>query len=192
LKEIIKFNAQQFENETFKDVDKSKFDNIKIITSEICGLGKSGKIKKDTKDKKYYHFPLGGILNKEIIFDKLKNLLEKIKKENENYDNVALHIDLTDSEEKSVLNEFFFSFLITKFYTNNEKILYIPKGISIYIEIPNCFDNYLEKMSILDIFTREHITFDKMPDYDYPDSVIQQFKNMKNIDSNTGIKKFCR
>ena len=190
LKEIIKFNAQQFENETFKDVDKSKFDNIKIITSEICGLGKSGKIKKDTKDKKYYHFPLGGILNKEIIFDKLKNLLEKIKKENENYDNVALHIDLTDSEEKSVLNEFFFSFLITKFYTNNEKILYIPKGISIYIEIPNCFDNYLEKMSILDIFTREHITFDKMPDYDYPDSVIQQFKNMKNIDSNTGIKKF--
>ena len=55
----------------------SKLDNIFVISSEICGLGKSGKYKKIIEDKKeiYFHFPLGGILNKNIIFDKLENIL---------------------------------------------------------------------------------------------------------------------
>ena len=45
-----------------------------VITSDICGLGKSEKIKKIITDenKKYFHFPLGGILSKDIIFNKLK------------------------------------------------------------------------------------------------------------------------
>ena len=194
LNEIKLLNEQKFENETFNKFDKSKFSNIKIITSEICGLGKSGKIRKDTKDKAYYHFPLGGILNKNIIFNKLKDLLEKINKENENYQKVAIHLDLTESDEKSILNEFFFSLLITKFYTNNEKILYIPNGVSIYIEIPNCFEDYLKKMSILDIFSREHISFKEMPKYDCPEHIIRQFKYMvpevDSNDPNTGIKNF--
>ena len=127
LKEIKLLKEQTFENENLKELDKSVFKNIKVITSDICGLGKSGKIKKDIKDnnKIYFYFPLGGVLNKNIIFNKLGELLDKIKTE-KNYEKVAIHLDLTDSEEISILNEFFFSFLITKFYTNNEKILYIP------------------------------------------------------------------
>ena len=82
--------------------------NIKVITSEICGLGKSYKIKKmieaDTK-KKYYHFPLGGILSKKVIFQKLSNLLRKITKENKNnYHEVAIHLDLIESKETTIIN----------------------------------------------------------------------------------------
>jgi len=108
-----------------------------VITSDICGLGKSEKIKKIIKDenKRYFHFPLGGILSKDIIFNKLNNLLNKIKNKvkEQNYKEIAILLDLTESEEISIINEFFFSFLITKFYLNNESILYIPKDISIYI-----------------------------------------------------------
>ena len=134
-----------------------------IITSEICGLGKSEKIKKIIKDNNeiYFYFPLGGILTKNIIFDKLEKLLngenginEKLKSENKSYKDIAIHLDLTESKETSIINEFFFSFLITKFYTNNETIIYIPKDIHIYIEIPNCFEDYLSKFSILNIFKK--------------------------------------
>ena len=60
----------------------SKLENIMIITSDICGLGKSEKIKKAIEDskKEYFHFPLGGILTKDVIFKKLDNLLKEIKK----------------------------------------------------------------------------------------------------------------
>ena len=51
----------------------SELQNIMVITSTICGLGKTEKIKKMIKDaeKKYFHFPLGGIISKSIIYDKL-------------------------------------------------------------------------------------------------------------------------
>ena len=39
--------------------------------------------------KKYIHFPLGGILTKDIIYNKLEYLLTKIKKENENIENIV-------------------------------------------------------------------------------------------------------
>ena len=173
----------------------SKLTNVKVITSDICGLGKSGKIKKDIEDNKkdYYHFPLGGILTKKIIFKKLENLIEKIKKDKEEdksrdkYKNVAIHLDLTESKEKSIVNEFFFSFLITKFYSNNESIIYIPNDISIYIEIPNCFENYLDKYSLLKIFTIENISFQTMPEFNYPHKILDILYRMKKINTNTKI-----
>lgn len=48
-------------------------------------------------------------MNKNIIFDKLKILLDKIK--SEDYEKVVIHLDLTESEEISILNEFFFLYL---------------------------------------------------------------------------------
>ena len=43
-----------------------KLKNIKVTSSEVRGLGKSFKIKKEIKenDEIYYHFPLGGRLSK--------------------------------------------------------------------------------------------------------------------------------
>ena len=179
----------------------SKLENILVITSEICGLGKSEKIKQTIgyNKKIYFHFPLGGILTKNIIFDKLEKLLngenginEKIKSENKNYKDIAIHLDLTETKEISILNEFFFSFLITKFYSNNENIIYIPKDIHIYIEIPNCFDDYLSKFSILNIFKKDNITFENMSPFNYPNNIILLFDKMLSIKSNDEMEKFVK
>ena len=196
-KEIIKLEPQKFNIDIIeKATDKNKKEflselgNVQVFSSDICGLGKSGKIRKIIEDKKQklFHFPLGGILTKEIIFEKLENLLNKIK--TENYKDVAIHLDLTESRERSIMNEFLFSFLITKFYINNENIIYIPKDIHIYVEIPNCFEDYLSKFNLLKIFTRDNITFETMPEYNYPPDMIEIFKRMLEIDSNKKIKEF--
>ena len=111
----------------------------------MCGLGKSFKIKKMIKEEKliYYYFALGGMLAKKVIYEKILDLFKKIKehainnedqknKKNKDddeedtkiedyskFNNVAIHLDLIESEDISLINEFLFSFFITKFYTNN-------------------------------------------------------------------------
>jgi hypothetical protein len=128
------------------------------------------------------------------VFDKLDKLLNQIKKiiekNNKKYEDIAIHLDLTDSEEISIINEFFLSFLITRFYKCDDNIIYIPKDIHIYIEIPNCFEDYLGKFSILKIFNNENITFENMPQFNYPDEIISDFKKYLGINSNEGIQKF--
>ena len=155
------------------------------------------------KKQKYFHFPLGGILTKKIISGKIKNLLENIKSENENDKNVdennndsgkngiknAIHLDLTESVETSLINEFLFSFLITKFYTNNETIIYIPKDIDIYIEIPNCFNDYLSQFGILSIFYKENISLDNKPKLELSNNIINIFDKMVGLNSNEKIEK---
>ena len=70
-------------NDNFKNKHKEIYlNNTLIILSDICDFGKSEKIKKRIfKNKKmYFSFPLGGILTKNIIFDKLDKLLRGITK----------------------------------------------------------------------------------------------------------------
>ena len=175
--------------------DKSLLENIKVITSDICGLGKSFLIKKiiKTQYKRYFHFPLGGKLTKTIIFKKLYNLLKKIKNQNENnYQEVAIHLDLIESKETSILSEFLFSFLITRFYSNNGNIIYIPKDIDIYIEIPNCFENYISKIGILNAFTRENIKFDNIPKLELTQTIIAIFNRHFGLNSNDKIEEFIQ
>ena len=205
-------------NETLKNLDQDKFNfsnnslnfsfdkdiflkeliqNTKVITSDFCGLGKSYKIKKMIKGdkKKYYHFPLGGILSKALIFKKLSILLKKIKKENgNNYQIVAIHLDLIESKDISVINEFLFSFIITKFYTNNESIIYIPKDIDIYIEIPNCFGNFLSNFGIFNckIFTIENIGINNILKLDLSENIITIFNRLLELDSNNKIEIFIK
>ena len=126
------------------DVSKSKIiispnfeitKNIKVISSDVCGLGKSFKIKKMIEEakKKYYHFPLGGKLTKNVIYQKIFYLFKKIKndakpqkdvntnskdendkkincEEYSEFDNVAIHLDLIETKETSLINEFFIFF----------------------------------------------------------------------------------
>jgi hypothetical protein len=147
LKELEKLDAQKFKD--FEKNDKinqikfkgksqnnnllSELGNIMVISSDICGLGKSEKIKKiiNDNDKKYFYFPLGGILTKNVIYKKLETLFEKLK--NEEYNKVAIHLDLTESKEKSIINEFFFSFLVTKYFIQIMKIFFLYQKIYLFI-----------------------------------------------------------
>ena len=87
-----------------------------------------------------------------------------------------------------IINDFFF--IITTFYLNNESILYIPNDISIYIEVPNCFDNYLQKFGILNIFKKENISIENMPPFNYQVKMINTFKILLGINSNDDIQNF--
>ena len=93
LTEIGKYGAKVIGKIEKNDDDSKILENIKIFTSDKCGLGKTHKIIKMIKKNKkqqYFHFPLGGILTKEVIFKKLSELLIKIKnslKEDDNYEN---------------------------------------------------------------------------------------------------------
>ena len=170
--------------------------NVKIITSDVSGLGKSERIKRMVirSLKKYFYFPLGGFLSKTIIFKKLSELIKKINEENENnYKNIAIHLDLYESEEISTMNEFLFSFLITKFYTNNENIIHIPQDIEIYIEIQNCFYNYISKFGILREFTRENISLENMsPLYFREDIIYNMLRIMTGIEVTVEIEEFIK
>ena len=139
--------AQQVEQK----LNEIIYNNTHIYSSEICGLGKTEKIKftieEETK-KKYIYFPLGGKLTRNIIFEKVEKILRKV----ENVMKTAIHLDLYETEDISILNEFLFSFCITKFYANDRNVLYIPINIEIYIEIPNCFINFIENYPILNYF----------------------------------------
>ena len=163
LDELKIFEADEL-NDSFNNIQniQIKFDNVKVISSDVCGLGKTHKIKKMIKEenKKYYHFPLCGKLTKSIIYDKLLSLFNNIKNKCEF--NIGMHIDLYESENISLINEFLFSLIITKFYINNGNIIYIPNNIKIYIEIPNTFDNYLSKIKILNLFNIENIVLGEL------------------------------
>ena len=172
-------NISNISNQSIKSIQDFDMTNIKVISSDICGLGKSFKIKKMIKEEEkiYYPFPLGGKLTKDAIYRKISDLFKKIKKDTKNkknevaqkdkdekveeyseFNNVAIHLDLIETKETSLINEFLFSFLITKFYTNNEDIIYIPNNIKIYIEVPNSFEDYLTKFGVLNAFNRVNIT----------------------------------
>ena len=210
INEIEKLDKQniQIENnlEDFKDLTKTIFfqnnetSNVTVITSDLCGLGKTFKIKKmiDNNKQKYFHLPLGEIISKKIITLKLNNILKKIKEEKskDNYGRekniikYAIHLDLTESEEINILNEFFFSFLITKFYSNGDTIIYIPNDIGIYVEIPNCYKDYLSQFSILNIFPRENISLEFLPKLDLPQKIIDIFNMMIELNTNEAIEKY--
>ena len=222
LKEIEKYSIRNNSLDEGKNVINISEDiscqlgNLKIISSDICGLGKSYKIKKTIKEqnKKYYHFPLGGKLTKKIIYEKLLNLFETIKRDENNkdnnntiidYKNISVHIDLMESKETYLVNEFLLSFIFTKFYLNQGDIIYIPKDLNIYIEIPNCFDDYLTKIKILNVFNIENIvlgevkkskqkniTSIKMSALELEPEIKNIFKRLIGKETNEEIEEFIK
>ena len=160
----------------------------KTIYEKILKLLK--KIKKDTKIKKDEE-------NKknEKGEENKKNKIDEENKEDEEYleyNNIAVHLDLIESEDTALINEFLFSFLITKFYNNNEDILYIPNNVKIYVEIPNSFENYLVKYGILNVFPNEHIELGKLPKLELDEDTIEIFKRIIEKETNDDIEDFIR
>ena len=97
-----------------------------------------------------------------------------------------------ETRDISLINEFLFSFLITKFYINNGNIIYIPKDIQIYIEIPNCFEDYLSKFGILKIFKLDNISLNNIPILDLPKDIINIFSLILGFKSTKEIDNFIK
>ena len=176
--------CSSFEKDIFREEICKK---THIIQSNICGLGKSTFIKKQILDsgKQYKYFPLGGNITKEKIYLKLKKLMKDIPKENK-YNDIAIHLDLFESNEYSVINEFLFSFLITKFYSSNENIIYIPLNIEIFVEIPNCFKDFISNYKILTLFKpKTYIT--NIPKLNLSEDKIKLLDNMLGLKTNEEI-----
>ena len=200
LNELEKFNAMIFQmtnpnlfgiiNQKLDPLREKLYLNTYIIQSEICGLGKSTKKKKviQTQGKIYIYFSLGGNLKKNFIYNKLDKIIEEINnKTKNNYKDIAIHLDLFETIDYSVLNEFLFSFLITKLYSNTGDIIYIPNNIEIFIEIPNYSYDFINNFRILKFFNNEIITINNLPKLDLSKDKINLFKNVIGLNSNQEI-----
>ena len=176
----------------------SEIKNIFVYLSDVNGTGKTFAIKEDIRMNNliYIYFHFGGFLSKKIIYQRINELLHEIK----NYDDInkiAIHLDLYETEEKNLMNDFLFSFLFTKYYKNDENVIYIPRELNIYIEIPNCFNNFIENYTILKIFKgeqRKEINLRNQRPFKLEkqeEKILEQL-NIKNIEEfihkNIGIK----
>ena len=208
----LKFNPKEFWmddldlfgniNQIIYPLREKLFLNTYIILSEICGLGKSTKIKKfiQTERKIYIYFPLDKNLTKNFIYNKLDKIIKEINnKTMNNYKDIAIHLDLFETKDYNVLNEFLFSFLITKFYNDKGNIIYIPNNIKIFIEIPNSFYDFLSNFGILKFFNNEIITINNLPKLDLSKDTINLFKNVIDLNNqeiyqwiknNIGLERF--
>ena len=140
-RQILELNQKNYNEIIYEN------DDIEIIKSDKSGVGKSTQIKLDIQKlkKNYIYFPFGGAFSQEDLISRLKNL--KID------NNCALHLDLYDTDQTTLMMEFLFSILITRFYGQNEDVFFLSKNIPIKVEIPNTFINFFEKFPILNLFS---------------------------------------
>ena len=189
--------VQNFETQ-MKDYIHAKIErkesNIEIIDSDKSGVGKSKQIELSIKNKNkhYIYFPFGGVINREDIVKRLKNLaaywtvpakedLEKDKKDIYEPKDCAIHLDLDDTDQTDLMTEFLFSLLITKLYGHNEDIFYFPKEIEIKIEIPNGFVNILNKFTILSLFEKTTLFLAKLPKLLVPQDITSNVQVVANF-----------
>ena len=148
--EVIK-NRKTFEDKISDEMKRyilDENDGINLYSSDKSGIGKSKAIEILNEKNKYkYYFPLGGVFTRENIFNRLNEL--NIQK------NSSIHLDLCDTDEIDLMNDFLFKFLILKSYWKNEDIFILPKNVKIYIEIPNGFINFESKFQILTLIPEE-------------------------------------
>ena len=157
-----------FEDKNNNKINK-KFPNVEIYSSENSGLGKSTLIKNNFKNEdknneyEYIYFPLGGDINRNEIINRLIELTNK---------KIALHLDLYESNHIEIISEFLFSFLILRYYSQNENIFYYEKEMKIKVEIPNSFFNYQKLIPIFDFFETIHLTQDNLPKLIIPNDLL--------------------
>ena len=139
--------------DTNKSSEKEIYNAVRVYTSECSGIGKSYLIKKEIKERgeDYHYFGIGDDITKEELFKKLKRFL---KIEIRGKTHVGIHLDLYYTKNIPLMKYFLFAILITKLYQANDNILYIPKDIHIYVEIPNGPLKFLDDYPILEIFKR--------------------------------------
>ena len=150
--------SEDYLNNLKKEISDLQVDisKVEIISSDVTGVGKSTQIKLEIEknNKNYIYFPIGGIFSKLDILERLKNLYLK--------NNNAIHVDLYDTEEIKLMEEFLHFLLIKKSYGVNEDIINISKDIEIKIEIPNGYKDYFIQYPILTLFPSKKIQIFKL------------------------------
>ena len=81
----------------------------------------------------------------------MKRLLQDLKINKKEY-YFGVHLDLSETEQIELFQDFLFSFLIQKQYTQNENIFCYNGNVHIKIEIPKGFYDFTEKLNILKLF----------------------------------------
>ena len=150
--ELCKFlyNFKFVKTKNIKEINKENIEdeNIKIVFSDFSGVGKSTYIKSQVKNK-YIYFPVGGVFTKEEILERFQKLDNE--KNINNISDLLLHIDLYDTKQKSLMNDFLYFILVTKTFGNDNNIFHLSRNIKIYLEIPNSFIDMFEKFPILNL-----------------------------------------
>ncbi|OUM67355.1 hypothetical protein PIROE2DRAFT_58828 [Piromyces sp. E2] len=157
--------------------NKKKFPNVEIYSSENSGLGKSTLIKNNFKNEnrnneyEYTYFPLGGNIDKGDIIEKLLPLTNR---------KIALHLDLYDSNQIDLINEFLFSFLVLRYYSQNENVFYYGNEIKVKVEIPNSFTDYKKTFPIFTFFNNIHLTSNNMLPLIVPNDIYSNVQIVSN------------
>jgi len=190
---------------TIKNLDLDEFDinklkgmlketNIKIMKSDLCGEGKSYRIrsigKKENLDYQYY--PVSGVIDKFELIQRLKNLGLN--------NNSLLHIDLYDCDNKDLTRSFLFELLIMKCVFHNEYFFKISEGIKIYVEIPFAINDYCSYYKILNFFQAIKISTQDKAELDLEDNLenikivanyLSNYKNGKIVEKNIYLRCDC-
>jgi len=133
--------------------------NVKAITSEVAGLGKSSKISSIAselgKSTKVLH--VSGVLDNSSLIHDLNRL--DIKAYN------LLHIDIGEVDHPHDLDMFLFQLIVLRIVSNRQQSFWLPTQ-SVCIEIGNSVNNKLSgSMLITTKFFREHLSWKDFDDF---------------------------
>jgi len=78
-------------------------------------------------------------------------------------------LDISDTKQIELFEDFLFLFLIQNIYSKNENIFCYENKVTIFIEIQNGFLNLIEKFTLLKEFKIYNI--DKLPDLELQENV---------------------
>ena len=188
-------NIKLFNHNIIQEFNKIINNNINIISSTACGLGKSTYINnKKQKNEDIIYLPIGGDLTKNDLIE----ILLKAKPNYYNYRdsiNYILHIDLGQTNDIEIVKDFLFKLLILKKCEIDENVIYFRSNVKIYIELSNNFDNYFGIYKILNyfkeinIFNKYQIDFTEevklvsffLKRYENNDILLSNINNEKNI-----------
>ena len=136
---------------TFRDLLKSSWPNVKIITSALPGLGKTEQIKHEAaeKDKSVVTFSISGPFEPDKLVKRLQEL--KLKRYH------CLHVDIGEVSDPLSLDTFLFQLIVTGMVSAGNQFYHLPTK-HIYIEIANTLKDWvLEGLVVLNCFTRIHL-----------------------------------
>ena len=191
---ILKIKNINLINQTQKSIQNDE-NQIGIISSKICGLGKSTFIDNKNKNGKKIYLPIGGDMSKDDLIEIIK---EKIPNNfNDESIKYILHINLTQTSEFDIVKDFLFKLLILKKCELKENVIYIRPNVQIFIEISNDFYNYLNIYKILAFFNEKPLL--KINEHELilsretkiVSTLLANLENNNILNNNLDIEKDC-